>query len=290
MNPSGHQAEVTGNALIRHVWSSIRVVVASVLLLATLAAQEPLAFDVVSVRRTAPGARGGGFQNPPGQFIASNYAIRSLIVLAYGIAGYQIGDLPGWTADERYDILGKTPPGTFTQQQRTLMIRALLADRFKLKTHMETRELPVYALIHARGDKKLGPALHPATLDCAAMRAKRAGRGPTTPEEMMECNFLTSTLPSGARRLRAQAVSLANLASMFGSFVDRPVFDRTGLTGEFDVDLTFLPQAGGPAPGDPGDVPFIFTAIQEQLGLKLESTKTPIEVLVIDAIERPSEN
>src|SRR5437870_5930994 len=102
------------------------------------------------------------------------------------------------------------PPGTFTPQQRAAMIRALLADRFKLKTHMETRELPAYTLVHARSDKKLGLALRPTTLDCAAVRAKRNGRGPTTPEEMMECNFLSSGLPGGARRLRAQAVSSAD--------------------------------------------------------------------------------
>ena len=90
--------------------------------------------------------------------------------------------------------------------------------------------------------------------------------------------------------MRAQAVSITELASAIGRFVDHPIDDRTGLTGRFDLDVTFLPQAGGPAPRDPGDAPFIFNAVQEQLGLKLEPAKTPIEVLVIDAIERPTEN
>jgi uncharacterized protein (TIGR03435 family) len=172
------------------------------------------------------------------------------------------------------------------------MIQALLADRFKLKVHKETRELASYALVHARNDKKLGPSLLPTTLDCVAVQAGRAaaGRGPTTPEQLMECGFLTSNLPGGARRLRAKGISLSDLTGMMRTFVDRPVIDRTALTGGFDLDLSFVPQLGVPLPGDTLDVPFIFTAVEEQLGLKLESTKTPMEVLVIDAIQRPSEN
>jgi uncharacterized protein (TIGR03435 family) len=174
-----------------------------------------------------------------------------------------------WTNDERYDIVAKMPPGTYTPQQRSLMIRALLTDRFKLRTNKEMREIPIYALIQARSDKKLGPALHPTSLDCAAIRAKRAGsRTPTTHEELMECNFLTSSLPGGVQRLRAQGVSLTELAAAMGRFVDHPILDRAGLTGGFDLDLMFLPQVGGPAPGDQGDAPFIFNALQEQLGLK----------------------
>jgi uncharacterized protein (TIGR03435 family) len=198
----------------------------------------------------------------------------ALIVLAYGIAGYQIGELPGWTNDERYDIVAKMPPGTFTPPQRASMIRALLADRFKLKTHTEMREIPIYALVYERSDKKLGPALHPTTLDCAAVRAKRAGRGPTTPEELMECNFLTSSLPGGIQRLRAQAVSLTELAAALGGLLTIPS-DRTA-ERSFDLDLTSLPQVSGPR-GRPGDIPFIFNAVRE-LGLKLGQQDPPPRV------------
>ena len=220
----------------------------------SLRGQAPLAFDVVSVKRTPPGTRGGGFQTPPGQFITRNYAVRALIVLAYGIAGFQIGELPAWTNDERYDIVAKMPVGTFTPQQRALMIRALLTDRFKLKTHEEVREIPIYALIWAKSDKKLGPSLRPTTLNCVAVLAERSGRGPTTPEEMMQCNFLTGALPGGAQRLRAQGISLTELAAAMGRFVDHPIFDRTSVAGGFDVDLTFMPQVGGPILCWSGDV------------------------------------
>ena len=265
-------------------------IVAIALFVVPLVAQEPLAFDVVSVKRTPPGATGGGFQNSAGQFVTVNYSIRSLLVLAYGGAGYQIGDLPKWTEAERYDINAKMPPGTFTPQQRSLMIRSMLAERFQLKTHRETRDLPIYAMVLARNDRKPGPALHSGTLDCADVRAKRAGRGPTSPAEMEQCNFLYGALPNGARRVRAQSVPLRDLASGLGQYVDHPIFDRTDLPGNFDVDLTFVPMAGGPPAGEPGDAPFIFNALQEQLGLKLELTKAPVNMLIIDNIDHPTEN
>ena len=101
-----------------------------------LFAQAPLAFDVVSIKATPPGANGGGFRNSPGQFTTKNYAIRSLIVLAYGVAGYQVGELPAWTNTARYDIVAKVPAGPFTPQQRALMIQQMLTDRFQLKTRL----------------------------------------------------------------------------------------------------------------------------------------------------------
>jgi uncharacterized protein (TIGR03435 family) len=182
------------------------------------------------------------------------------------------------------------PQGTFTPQQGVLMIQSLLADRFELKTHREMREIPVYSMVYAKSDKKPGPSLHAATLDCAEVRASRNGRGPTSPEEMMQCNFLTSNLPGGVKRVQAQAVSLANLTAVLGTFVDRPIFDRTGSNGNYDLDLTFIAQVGGPPPGDAGDAPFIFNAIQEQLALKLEPTRSSVEMLVVDRISRPTEN
>ena len=253
-----------------------------------LFAQTPLAFDVISIKATPPGASGGGFQNSPGQFTTKNYAIRSLIVLAYGVAGYQVGELPAWTSTARYDILAKLPDGPFTP--RALMIQQMLTDRFHLKTHREMSEIPSYALVYARKDGKFGPELHPTALDCNEVRAKRAGRGPATAEEMMQCNFLPMILRTGATRLRAQGVTIAGLAAALGRYVDRPIFDRTELSGGFDLDVTFFPQVGGPSSETQADAPFIFNALQEQLGLKLEPSRTQVNVLVIDSIERPTEN
>jgi uncharacterized protein (TIGR03435 family) len=262
------------------------------MLWAPLTAQERLAFDVVSIKRTPPETRSMGFGFPPGRFITTNYAVKALLVLAYGVAGFQIGDLPGWTETERFDIDARMPPGPFTQHQRAAMIQTLLVERFKLKTHREQRGLPAYALVLARSDGKLGPALRQTKLNCDEVRARRAagGTGPTTPEQLIECGLLPSGLPGGARRMRAQGVPISDLALALTSSLDRPVFDGTGLTGFFDLDLTFLPQAGGPATAAQSDAPSIFTAVHEQLGLKLEATTNPVDMLVIDSIERPTEN
>jgi uncharacterized protein (TIGR03435 family) len=261
-------------------------------LLVPLAAQEPSAFAVVSIKRTPPDTRSMGFRFLPDRFVTTNYAVRALLVLAYGVAGFQIGDLPAWTETEHFDIDARMPPGTFTQRQRAAMLQAMLTDRFKLKTHREPRGLPAYALVLARGDQKFGPFLTSTTLNCDDIRAKRtaAGTGPTTPEQIMECGFLQSGFPDGARRMRARGVSVGELVLAIGNYVDRPVFDRTGLAGEFDLDLTFRPQAGGPSLDNKTDAPLIVTALQEQLGLKLEATTTSVDMLVIDAIERPTEN
>ena len=274
------------------ITQALGVAAALALLLTPLAAQEPLAFAVVSIKRTPPDTRSMGFQFPPGRFVTTNYAVRALLVLAYGVAGFQIGDLPAWTDTERFDIDARMPPGTFTQRQRAAMIQAMLADRFTLKTHRESRGLPAYALVLARNDRRLGPALVPTTLNCDDVQAKRAatGTGPTTAEQMIECGLVPSALPGGVRRIRARGVPLSDLALAITGSLDRPLFDRTGLTGGFDLDLTFLPQTVGPSTGAQADAPTIFTALQEQLGLKLEATTTPVDMLVIDSIERPTEN
>ena len=116
-----------------HISRALGVATALALLLTPLAAQEPLTFEVVSIKRTASETRSMGFGLPPGRFMTTNYAVRALLVLAYGVAGFQIGDLPAWTETERFDIDARVPPGTFTQRQRAAMIQAMLADRFKLK-------------------------------------------------------------------------------------------------------------------------------------------------------------
>ena len=261
-------------------------------LLMPLTAQEPPAFAVVSIKRTPPDTRSMGFRFAPDRFVTTNYAVRALLVLAYGVAGFQIGDLPAWTDSERFDIDARMPPGTFTQRQRTAMLQAMLIDRFKLKTHREQRGVPAYALVLARSDQKFGPSLTSTTLNCDDIRAKRAAAGtaPTTPEQLMDCGFFQSGLPGGARRMRARGVSIGELVLAIGNYVDRPVLDRTGTTGGFDLDLTFRPQAGGPSLDSKTDVPLIVTALQEQLGLKLEAITTPVDMLIIDSVERPTEN
>jgi uncharacterized protein (TIGR03435 family) len=259
-----------------------------------LAAQQPLAFDAVSVKRSAPSDT-QTIRNQPGQYGTTNTSLRTVINQGFNVQSYQVVGGPDWIGTERWDISARMPAGTATQDQRRQMIQALLADRFKLKTHRETRELPIYALVVARSDGRLGPDLKPTTADCAAVRARRAAAPPArfSLDEFFECGMAVSTLPGGGERLRAQGMTMATLAGRVRFSVDRPVFDRTGLSGEFDLDLTYAASYGGDlaaASAAPGDAPLMFTALQERLGLKLESAKGPIEVLVIDSVERPVEN
>jgi uncharacterized protein (TIGR03435 family) len=175
-----------------------------------------------------------------------------------------------------------------------MMIRALLADRFKLRSHAETRDLPVYALVLARQDRRLGPGLtETSPEECA----KQPGRepGPTDPG-LLPCGVIQS----GAGILNSRATTMETLAAGLLSNsryngVDRIVVDRTGLTGTYSLQLRFQPvgRGGGPPVNDgaqPSERPSFFTAVQEELGLKLDPQSGRVEVFVIDSIERPTEN
>jgi len=165
------------------------------------------------------------------------------------------------------------------------MLRTLLAERFKLVVHTETRELPTYSLILARKDRALGPQLHHADVDCEPMLASEPGR---------RDRCILYALPSGQLMLRGQTMSA--LANAFTMLLNRVVKDRTGLAGGFDADARFNPE-GLPGmlqlrPGErlASDDPSFETALQEQLGLKLESTRGPVDLLLIDHVDRPIEN
>ena len=172
-----------------------------------------------------------------------------------------------------------------------VMVRALLADRFKLVVHTETREVPIYALVMARSDGRPGPQLRPAAVDCTAAR----GRGspppaPTPPGGRPACGM--RTVPG---RMMAGGYELPDVARNLSNFAGRMVVDKTGLTGTFDLDLAWTPDQIPQGPLPPGAPPIdpngpsIFTALQEQLGLKLDSNRGPVEVLAIHA-ERPTED
>jgi uncharacterized protein (TIGR03435 family) len=174
------------------------------------------------------------------------------------------------------------------------MLQALLAERFGLKTHMETRELPVYLLVLARKDGTLGPQMKKADIDCAALFAAVTAGG-KMPERLPNGN-----LPCGLNvrpnqgLVTGNGVAMEALARNFVGGVGRIVVDKTGLPGYYDLNLTFAPEGPPPPPGAPPvapadpSAPSFFTALQEQLGLKLEPGRAPIQVLVIDRAERPT--
>ncbi len=247
------------------------------------------AFEVASVKTASAGNPGVAMQIQGGRYTATNIPLRSLIINAYRVRDAQILGGQSWLTD-RFDIVAKAE-GSPSPAQMQLMMRRLLADRFKLVVHTETRDLPIYALVLNRSDGKLGPQLRTAAADCTASRGRFTSTGSSaSPLQRPTCGM---TMSGG--NLMAGGIPIANLAATLSGFVNRIVQDRTGLTGNFDLDLRWTPdQLGTQPPGAAPDAlpladgPSIFTAVQEQLGLKLESTKAPLDVLVIDRVEKPT--
>ncbi|HLG57020.1 MAG TPA: TIGR03435 family protein [Vicinamibacterales bacterium] len=247
---------------------------ALIVLTCTLSAQA-LSFDVTSVKPNTSGEQGGSSRAQPGRYVGTNVTLRRVIGLAYLPVQEFVGG-PGWINTERFDIEGKSDK-TPNQSQMLEMLRTLLADRFKLVVHREMREMPVYALTLARSDGRPGSQLHPSEpCGTSAFAKASAGQG-------RRCGGFSI----GAGTLSGKGVTMAQLAAELPSATEgRQVVDRTDLGGMFDVSLTWAADAIGTNPS-PADAPSIFAAIQEQLGLKLEPTKAPIEVIVIDSAERP---
>jgi uncharacterized protein (TIGR03435 family) len=266
-------------------------------------------FDVASVKLNKSGELNRMFRNQPGgRFNAVNVPLKDIIRVAYGLQLFQIVGGPDWIDNDHYDIVAKAaadvpplgPPGT-APSPMALMLQNLLADRFKLKTHKDTREMPQYALTLARTDGKLGPKLERPATDCAAMRAGGPGaRGGTPPGpppipkpgERPPCGAFIG--PAG---MAVGSISMTQFASMLSQLVGRPVVDKTALDGNWSFNLDFAPEfaLGAPPPGAPApqadpNAPSLYTALQEQLGLKLESQRGPADVLVIDSVERPTED
>jgi bla regulator protein blaR1 len=252
-------------------------------------------FEVASVKQNTSGVQGASSTARGSQMVVVNDTLFNIVRNVWSIQDNQILGGPDWVRSrgERFDITAKAPEGT-RPDQMLLMMRALLVERFRLKVHNETREVPVFALVMARQDRKLGPQIAPAAFDCNALRAAVArGERPTPPPPQGDRPVCGARTAPG--RILVGGAPIADIARSFSGFVGgRPVVDRTGLTGIYDFELTWAPEApptapdGAPTAGfDPGG-PTLFTAVQEQLGLKLEATTGPVEVLVIDSAERPT--
>ena len=259
---------------------------------------QPTTFEAASVRPNKSGELGSRFRREPGgRFTASNVTLRQLITNAYQVQGFQLLNLPDWAGEERFDIVAKLegnpapmPPGS-PNDPMILAVRALLEDRFKLVTHRETRQLDIYALAMARPDRKPGPSLRSTTQDCQRVmqEAARTGVPPSPPPGVS----VFCGLRGSFGRIDGGGASMAMLANNLAPQVERVVVERTGLEGEWDFELSFAQEARGPIPPgvelppvDP-NAPSLFTALQEQLGLKLEPAKGPVEVLVVDSASRP---
>jgi bla regulator protein blaR1 len=249
---------------------------------ATSAADAPKKFEVSTVKPNLDkDFRVSIGMQPGGRFVGTGVPLRMLIGTAYDVRDFQISGGPGWLATDRWDINAKAEgvSGRLPPEQFGPMLKALLEDRFQLKTHMETKEMSIYALVPGKNGAKLKP---------------NSGQ----PGPMMRM---------GRGELTATKVPMNMLTRMLSQQLGRTMVDKTGLTGEYDFKLEFLPEIGqggfgglnppppgafgpdGPGAVDPGR-PALTTAVQEQLGLRLDSQKGPVEMLVIDHAEKPTEN
>jgi uncharacterized protein (TIGR03435 family) len=317
----------------------------------------PLSFEVASIKpsQSTPGIVMIGISTSGGRFTATGVTLRMLITRAYDIRDYQISGLPGWASSDRYDINAKAENPKATSAQIKLMLQSLLAERFNLKLHRETKKLPIYNLVVGKNGPKLkksefqpgdaqppnpakpgeagAPDIAKATGGGAATGAggaviaipRNAGgdaaAGPGAPVPVKPAvvgggsggvavtaggggpgRSMMAMKPGG---FTATSVPIEFIVQRLAQILGRPVVDKTGLTGNYDVDLDYAPEQGERGMGIGGDQkpdalpappagdsskPSIFTAVQEQLGLKLNSAKGPVDLYVIDSVEKPSGN
>jgi uncharacterized protein (TIGR03435 family) len=242
------------------------------------------AFEVASVKPNRSGEqRSGSTTLAGGGYVGTNLTLHQMVTEAYRLPPFQVIGGPGWIKLDRYDINARAPEGTTGRPDP--MLRTLLADRFKLRVHTETKDQQVYALVLARPDGRLGPKLKPAPQECGPpAREGGPAAAPVRPCGMnMNSSGMSATLTGIGQPMSRLASTLA------GYGVDEMIVDRTGLTGNFDIELQWTPEnlrSAAAAVG--GDGSSLFTALQEQLGLKLESSRGPVEYLVIDSAEPPT--
>jgi len=250
-----------------------------------------LTFDVASVREIQTDGDNPswaiGLVSPPhsSQFEAKAHSAKVLIMLAYGFGPFTISGAPDWVSTSLYNVLAKSDHSVddqlakLTDDQARLekqhMLQALLADRFKLKAHWETKQASLYALVIAKGGSKLQPTKIETVDPAVPNSAPPETRGPD----------IQSHSVAHGREMNVRYITAKGIAGLIGSMLQTNVEDKTGLPGRYDFTLHYTYQSS-----DPDSFPSIPTALQEQLGLKLESSKGSVDVLVIDHIERPTEN
>jgi uncharacterized protein (TIGR03435 family) len=242
-------------------------------------------FEVATVRPNKSGESGASLgPRPGGRLNGTNQTARNLIRNAFNIQPFQLIGGPDWMDSDRFDIVAKAADadidarGMLTMSQFMLRLQSLLEDRFGMVTHWETRELPVYALVLATPGK-LGPKLKPHTGDCDRARG---GPPPAPGSPALNCGTRMNMTPAGAK-VTGSGIGMETFTRNLAGATGRSVVDKTGLSGSYDLDLEFIPDQSADTTG-----PSLFTAMQEQLGLKLDSQRAPIEVLVIDKLERPT--
>jgi len=270
--------------------TSLAVGLAAVVTLGTLDADQAAqsarpdvpAYEASIRQNTTPDARpiGGQGRRPDG-FVVTAARPRDLVGIAYDTFNFgRIVGLPAWTSDERYDVVAKT---TGELKDVRVLLQALLRDRFAMRSHTEVRQVPSYVLTMLHQDGRPGPRLKPAAVNCDDAEAVEKARA-TKATGAPLCNGV-----SGRNRIWFSGMRIGSVANALASLLNRPVIDRTGLIGRFDVDVEYA-APDVPDPADASDRVSVFTALQEQLGLRLQPEDVPMEVLIVDSIARPTDN
>ena len=276
------------------------------------AAGGKMSFEVASIRQSKPGAEIGNkgeldFSDPyppTGGLLTTTSSLLGYIIFAYKIVDASqipslMNQLPKWAQADEFDIQARAESHNPTKDQMRLMMQSLLADRFKLSIHIETRQLPVYALV-LDNPGKLGPQLQPYTDDVPCTTANKPAAGASEPPSF--CGAVQAWPVNNQRHFRMMDVTMDQIAAFLasleggqGNLDQRPVLDQTGLTQRFDFNIEFLPQSRAARSAGSDDIPEApgptFTeALKNQLGLKLVKQTGPVDTFVIEHVERPSEN
>jgi uncharacterized protein (TIGR03435 family) len=234
-----------------------------------MAADADPSYEVATIKPSNPEGGNSGFHMRGRRLFIENKTLRQILIFAYGVHPKQLIGEPEWSASDHYDVDGVLDTaGEPSLKQLQRIVQKLLVDRFALKTHRETRELPVYALAVAQSGLKI---------------AKTKGDPNTLGNE-------NDGVHAGQTTMTITNMSMTDFTLSLQFIVDRPVVDQTGLAGKWDFDLTWTSDDSRVPPETTNPPPGLFTAIQEQLGLKLDAVKTPADVFVIDHVERPSAN
>ena len=287
------------------------ITIATVAAVVPLAGQSPqtsvgaASFDVTSVKRYQP-AQGRGASDavsvmPGGRLTAPAATLRTLIAAAYGVVDVQIVDSARVLPTDRYEIAATTGADVTADQARA-MLRTLLAERFTLAVRVETRDMPVYVMSLSRQDGRLGDQLRRSGPECAPVTGppgKAAPPPPPPPPDVgrvlslgpgpLRCGGLVFSSTSGGH-WSMREIPMSRFAERLIGALGRPVLDRTGLDGFFDFDVTYTPDTQVVEVTDAPNAPALITAIREQLGLRLESTRAPVQVVVVESVQPPTEN
>ena len=251
-------------------------------------------FEVISIKPRTGDTPSGNIPNAPDRFVRPNVTVSQLIEFAFEVRAFQIIGGPGWLRSDRFEVAAKAETAV-PQPQMRLMVQRLLAERFGLEVRRETREMDTYALVTARRDSQVGEKMRPSARDCGPVIDAGNPR-PRRGDEPPPCAWFVA-LMNGFARLRLAGIRVPRFAAVLEPMATRKIVDRTNLTGTYDIELDFLPDPGLLGLSIPNatalqqsDIPPLVTAIQDQLGLRLESERAPVDVVVIDSVRPPTAN